>query len=101
MAEGGGLEPPSPKAPVFKTGALPVTLTLRGMADKERLPSPPGYCTAEMGGMSCDNAQRAALRGALRGLRVLRGKHFGIGCGRWLPCVHPPSLCFVGEFGLL
>lgn len=30
MAEGGGLEPPSPKAPVFKTGALPITLTLRG-----------------------------------------------------------------------
>ena len=29
MAEGGGLEPPSPKAPVFKTGALPITLTLR------------------------------------------------------------------------
>ena len=29
MAEGGGLEPPSPKAPVFKTGGLPVILTLR------------------------------------------------------------------------
>lgn len=29
MAEGEGLEPPSPKAPVFKTGALPITLTLR------------------------------------------------------------------------
>lgn len=29
MAEGGGLEPPRPKPPVFKTGALPITLTLR------------------------------------------------------------------------
>lgn len=29
MAEGEGLEPTSPKAPVFKTGALPITLTLR------------------------------------------------------------------------
>ncbi len=29
MAEGGGLEPPSPKAPVFKTGGLPIILTLR------------------------------------------------------------------------
>ena len=29
MAEGKGLEPLSPKAPVFKTGALPITLTLR------------------------------------------------------------------------
>lgn len=29
MAEGEGLEPPSPKAPVFKTGALPITLALR------------------------------------------------------------------------
>lgn len=30
MAEGVGLEPTSPKAPVFKTGGLPVILTLRG-----------------------------------------------------------------------
>lgn len=30
MAEGEGLEPTSPKAPVFKTGALPITLALRG-----------------------------------------------------------------------
>ena len=29
VAEGKGLEPLSPKAPVFKTGALPITLTLR------------------------------------------------------------------------
>ena len=29
MAEGEGLEPSSPKAPVFKTGGLPVILTLR------------------------------------------------------------------------
>lgn len=29
MAEGVGLEPTSPKAPVFKTGGLPVILTLR------------------------------------------------------------------------
>lgn len=29
MAEGGGLEPPSPKAPVFKTGGLPIILALR------------------------------------------------------------------------
>lgn len=29
MAEGEGLEPTSPKAPVFKTGALPITLALR------------------------------------------------------------------------
>ncbi len=30
MAEGVGLEPTSPKAPVFKTGGLPIILTLRG-----------------------------------------------------------------------
>lgn len=29
MAEGEGLEPSSPKAPVFKTGGLPIILTLR------------------------------------------------------------------------
>ena len=29
MAEGEGLEPTRPKPPVFKTGALPITLTLR------------------------------------------------------------------------
>ena len=29
MAEGVGLEPTSPKAPVFKTGGLPIILTLR------------------------------------------------------------------------
>ena len=32
MAEGVGLEPTSPKAPVFKTGGLPIILTLRGNA---------------------------------------------------------------------
>ncbi len=35
MAEGGGLEPPSPKAPIFKTGGLPIILTLR--ADKANI----------------------------------------------------------------
>ena len=34
MAEGEGLEPTSPKAPVFKTGALPITLTLREAAKR-------------------------------------------------------------------
>ncbi len=29
MAEGEGLEPTRPKPPVFKTGALPIMLTLR------------------------------------------------------------------------
>ncbi len=29
MAEGEGLEPSRPKPPVFKTGALPIMLTLR------------------------------------------------------------------------
>lgn len=29
VAEGVGLEPTSPKAPVFKTGGLPIILTLR------------------------------------------------------------------------
>ena len=29
MAEGVGLEPTSPKAPVFKTGGLPIILSLR------------------------------------------------------------------------
>ena len=29
MAEGEGLEPPSPKAPVFRTGGLPIILALR------------------------------------------------------------------------
>lgn len=29
LAEGEGLEPSSPKAPVFKTGGLPIILTLR------------------------------------------------------------------------
>ena len=50
MAEGKGLEPLSPKAPVFKTGALPITLTLR----KRR----GGNCT----GVRADFASRIGTR---------------------------------------
>ena len=35
MAEDGGLEPPSPKAPVFKTGGLPIILVLRKRVGSE------------------------------------------------------------------
>lgn len=37
QAEGEGLEPPSPKAPVFKTGALPIMLALQYSGGAQRL----------------------------------------------------------------
>ena len=51
MAEGVGLEPTSPKAPVFKTGGLPVILTLRDSANhngREAMGSGHPYCSAPL-----------------------------------------------------
>ena len=47
MAEGEGLEPTSPKAPVFKTGALPITLTLRKRADPWIVPEFIGWARVQ------------------------------------------------------
>ena len=43
MAEGEGLEPSRPKPPVFKTGALPIMLTLLRLLEQAFIVPIPGH----------------------------------------------------------